>query len=43
MDFNLWLIKYNTQSTYQGKICCGRKLMETLIDGKVVWIEKYIN
>ncbi|MBL1294545.1 MAG: IS481 family transposase, partial [Thiotrichales bacterium] len=37
------LIKYNTQRTHQGKVCCGRKPMETLIDGKSIWTEKFLN
>ena len=42
-DLDHWLIKYNTQRTHQGKMCCGRTPMETLIDGKRIWMEKFIN
>ena len=42
-DFDEWLIKYNTQRTHQGKMCCGRTPMETLIDGKQIWMEKFVN
>ncbi|MCP4237351.1 MAG: transposase, partial [Aestuariibacter sp.] len=42
-DLDQWLIKYNTQRTHQGKMCCGRTPMETLIDGKVIWKEKFLN
>lgn len=43
MDLDEWLIKYNTQRTHQGKMCCGRTPMETLIDGKSIWKEKFLN
>ena len=42
-DLDRWLIKYNTQRTHQGKMCCGRTPMDTLIDGKRIWMEKFIN
>lgn len=42
-DLDQWLIKYNTQRTHQGKMCCGRTPMETLIDGKQIWKEKFLN
>ena len=42
-DLDHWLIKYNTQRTHQGKMCCGRTPMETLIDGKRIWMEKFVN
>jgi len=42
-DLDEWLIKYNTQRTHQGKMCCGRTPMETLIDGKRIWKEKFVN
>jgi len=32
-----WLGYYNNQRTHQGKMCCGRTPMATLIDGKTVW------
>lgn len=41
-DLDAWLVKYNTQRTHQGKMCCGRTPMETLEDGKAVWKEKCI-
>ncbi len=43
IDLDKWLIKYNTQRTHQGKMCCGRTPMETLIDGKSIWKEKSLN
>jgi transposase InsO family protein len=42
-DLDLWLHTYNTERTHQGKMCCGRTPMETLIDGKRIWQEKCVN
>lgn len=41
-DLDEWLQKYNTERTHQGKMCCGRTPMETLIDGKQIWQEKFL-
>lgn len=41
-DLDEWLRKYNTERAHQGKICCERTPMETLIDGKQIWKEKFI-
>jgi transposase InsO family protein len=41
-DLDAWLTYYNTERTYQGKMCCGRTPMETLEDGKRLWEEKAI-
>jgi transposase InsO family protein len=41
-DLDEWLEYYNTERTHQGKMCCGRTPMETLIDGKSIWKEKFI-
>lgn len=41
-DLDEWLRKYNTERTHQGKMCCGRTPMETLIDGKQIWQEKFV-
>ena len=38
-----WLHYYNNERTHQGKMCCGRTPMETLIDGKQIWQEKFIH
>jgi len=43
MDLDHWLDYYNTKRTHQGKICDGRTPMQTLIDGKQIWKEKFIN
>ncbi|QYK05854.1 IS481 family transposase [Shewanella zhangzhouensis] len=39
-DLDEWLALYNNERTHQGKMCCGRTPMATLIDGKRVWAEK---
>ena len=38
-----WLWHYNNERTHQGKMCCGRTSMATLLDGKRVWAEKNLN
>lgn len=42
-DLDDWLIYYNNERTHQGKMCCGRTPMQTLIDGKQIWKEKSFN
>lgn len=39
-DLDIWLNFYNNERTHQGKMCCGRTPMQTLLDGKVVWAQK---
>lgn len=39
-DLDDWLNFYNTERTHQGKMCCGRTPMDTLLDGKSIWAEK---
>lgn len=39
-DLDEWLTYYNNERTHQGKMCCGRTPLATLIDGKRVWAEK---
>lgn len=41
-DLDEWLIHYNTERTHQGKQCCGRTPMETLMAGKEIWKEKFV-
>ena len=43
MDLDNWLWHYNNERTHQGKMCCGRTPMVTLLDGKRVWAEKNLN
>jgi len=33
-DLDAWIIHYNNLRTYQGKMCCGRAPVDTLIDGR---------
>jgi len=40
IDLDDWLKFYNTERTHQGKMCCGRTPLETLLDGKRIWAEK---
>jgi len=35
-----WLIYYNNERTHQGKMCCGKTPMNTLLEGKAIWVEK---
>lgn len=42
-DLDQWLDYYNNERTHQGKMCCGRTPIETLIDGKKIWKEKFFN
>jgi hypothetical protein len=42
-DLDEWFHYYNNDRTRQGKMCCGRTPMQTLIDGKQIWKEKFIN
>lgn len=39
-DLDAWIDEYNTQRTHQGKMCCGRTPMATMLDGKSLWREK---
>lgn len=38
-----WIAYYNTERTHQGKMCCGRTPMETLTDGKQIWMDKFVS
>lgn len=40
IDLDVWINDYNTERTHQGKMCCGRTPMQTLLDGKSLWREK---
>ena len=39
-DLDDWMEYYNNERTHQGKMCCGRTPMETLLDGKSIWVAK---
>ena len=42
-DLDDWLLYYNNERTHQGKMCCGRTPLETLVDGKSLWQDKNLN
>lgn len=37
-----WLDYYNNRRTHQGKMCCGRTPMGSMMDGKQIWQEKFV-
>lgn len=39
-DLDDWVRYYNNDRTHQGKVCCGRIPMQTMIDGKEAYNEK---
>lgn len=39
-DLDEWINYYNVHRTHQGKICCGRTPMQTMISGKEIWNAK---
>lgn len=39
-DLDEWIQYYNNERTHQGKMCCGRTPIQTLVDGKQLWKEK---
>ena len=39
-DMDEWLVYYNNERTHQGKMCNGRTPMDTLQDGKQIWVQK---
>ncbi len=41
-DLDDWLETYNTERTHQGKMCCGRTPLDTMIDGKKIWQQKNV-
>ena len=41
-DLDEWLHHDNHERTHQGKMCCGRTPIETMIDGKEIWQEKFV-
>jgi transposase InsO family protein len=42
-DLDAWLQHYNVERTHQGKMCCGRTPLQTLIEGKTAWRDKVDN
>jgi len=43
IDLDAWIAYYNNERTHQGKMCCGRTPLQTLIAGKEAWNEKITN
>ena len=39
-DLDAWIGHYNRERTHQGKMCCGRTPMATMLAGKEVYDEK---
>lgn len=39
-DLDDWTVYYNSARTHQGKMCCGRTPIQTLIDGREIWDDK---
>lgn len=39
-DLEEWRHRYNHERTHQGKMCCGRTPMQTLLDGRRLWNQK---
>ena len=42
IDLDQWIDYYNNERTHQGKVCEGRTPMQTLMDGKPIWKEKFV-
>ena len=42
-DLDDWLLYCINERTHQGKMCCGRTPLETLVDGKNLWQDKNLN
>ena len=43
VDLDKWVDYYNNERNHQRKQCSGRTPMETLLDGKRIWKEKFVN
>ena len=39
-DLDAWVDAYNYERSHQGKMCCGRTPMQTLLEGLTLWVEK---
>jgi transposase InsO family protein len=39
-DLDAWIQHYNTERTHEGKMCCGRTPLATMLAGKEIWNEK---
>jgi transposase InsO family protein len=39
-DLDAWIERYNVERTHEGKMCCGRTPLATMLAGKEIWDEK---
>jgi transposase InsO family protein len=39
-DLDAWIHHYNTERTHQGKMCCGRTPLQTMLAGKEIYDQK---
>jgi transposase InsO family protein len=39
-DLDRWIEHYNRERTHEGKMCCGRTPLDTMLAGKQIWDEK---
>ena len=39
-DLDAWVNDYNRERSHQGKMCCGRTPLQTLLDGRELWNQK---
>lgn len=39
-DLDAWIHYYNTERTHQGRMCCGRTPMQTMLAGKEIYDQK---
>ena len=42
-ELDKWINHYDTERTHQGKMCCGRTPMETLLNEKKIWLDKKLS
>ncbi|WP_282610181.1 helix-turn-helix domain-containing protein [Pelagibius sp. Alg239-R121] len=42
-DLDEWIVYYNNERTHLGKICEGRTPLQTLVEGKTIWKEKFVD
>jgi len=42
IDLDRWIDYHNNERIHQGKVCEGRTPLQTLMDGKCIWKEKFV-
>ena len=40
IDLDVWINHFNTERTHEGKMCCGRTPLATMLAGKEIWDAK---